>query len=79
MVRINQNKLDYIKNNYDNLSFIYYDSTISSLGLSINEVNKSNLLHSIHLNGGCRLGFILQNNQPAPVLIITESKLFTAD
>ena len=77
MVKLNSSQFNYIKQNYDNLSFMYYDESIVSLLSSATQMDKSNLFHSIHLNGGCQLGFILNDSLITPVLIITESKLFT--
>lgn len=85
---LNQNELNYIKDYYDDLYFCYYDYKILELNRNLTNSNSeyfkniSNSRHTIHIDGGCKFGFInkidkWQNATRIPVLIITDSTLFT--
>lgn len=85
---LNATQLSYIKNNYDNLSFIYYDKAIIDLNTEIGESNPSesqalayirDAKKSIHIGAGCRFGFVKQNDTIKPALIIESSKTMTDD
>lgn len=76
MISLTDNQLKFVQQNYENLSFIYYDEIITNVSPTT-EAEKNKLRHSVHLIGGCELGFIFQIDKIKPVLIITDSKLFT--
>ena len=80
---LTSSQIKYIKNYYDDLYFYYYDYKIVNLNKNLGTTNQqyiknvSNSKHTIHIDGGCKFGFIQKNNQLIPVLIITDSALFT--
>jgi len=89
MAELQEEDLPYIKENFSNLSFIYYDKSIVELNEKLkNEENVSesqqiayirNALRNSPVGSQSQFGFVMDNGVRKPVLIITDSSLFTEE